>query len=140
MKARVWFALAGAALLAAGAFWAQGFLTRTAETLDADLFRAEQAFSADDPAARKEALESFARGFRARRIWISLLISDSYIHDLDRGLSRALRLAEEGQSVLAAEETADLREGLRDLSQLFSPTAENLLYLYKCCFSVENPP
>ena len=124
---RVIFALAGLGLLIAAVWAGQTWLDRSTEEMDRILQRAESAFSEEQGETGAAALEEFSAQMEKNRLILSLFCHDTQLRELDRGLMRANRLAKEKEYSLAAEETADLRQSLRDLSDLFRPTAVNLL-------------
>lgn len=132
---RVVCALIGLALLIAGVIAGQMWLDRATGEMDGVLSAAEEAFSSEDTQDGAEALDRFGELLEEDRLLLALFCHDMHLREMDRGLSRAKRLAAEGEAELAAEETADLRQTLRDLTDLFAPTAVNLL---KFRFSVEN--
>lgn len=135
MNRRVLAATAAALLLLMAVLGGQWFLNRSGQVLTELAEQTREAFSAGETEKGKQLLADLSSELESRRFFLSLLVNNSRIHELDRAISRAENLCIMGETSLVLEELADLSEALSDLSAVFRVSAENIL---KCRFSVAN--
>ena len=72
-------------------------------------------------------LATLEERFLQKKPWLLFFWNDTRIHEVQRALSRARRLAEEGDWSPALEALSDFSASLRELAATYRPTAENIL-------------
>ncbi len=72
-------------------------------------------------------LDELIAEFDRRRPILGVFVNDARIHEIQRGLSRAKELAEEGDVSPVLEALTDLSKTLKELSETHRATWENIL-------------
>ncbi|MBO5213442.1 MAG: DUF4363 family protein [Clostridia bacterium] len=72
-------------------------------------------------------LDELISEFDRRRPILGVFVNDARIHEIQRGLSRAKELTEEGDVSPALEALTDLSKTLKELSETHRATWENIL-------------
>ena len=72
-------------------------------------------------------LDELISEFDRRRPILCVFVNDARIHEIQRGLSRAKELTEEGDVSPALEALTDLSKTLKELSETHRATWENIL-------------
>lgn len=128
MMSRFFSALAVAVFLISFVTVGQVSLGRTAEDLAK---QADEVCDALSDENKKEdglrLLDELISEFDRRRPVLGVFVNDARIHEIQRGLSRAKQLAEEGDVSPVLEALSDLSKTLKELSETHRPTWENIL-------------
>lgn len=72
-------------------------------------------------------LDELISDFDHHRPYLGIFVNDARIHEIQRALSRAEQLAGEGDVSPALEALSDLSKTLKELSETYRPTWENIL-------------
>lgn len=128
MMSRFFSAMAVAVFLISFVTVGQISLGRTAEDLAKQADAVCDALSEEN---KKEdglrLLDELIAEFDRRRPILGVFVNDARIHEIQRGLSRAKQLAEEGDVSPVLEALSDLSKTLKELSETHRPTWENIL-------------
>ena len=128
MMSRFFSALAVAVLLIFFVTVGQISLGKTAEDLAQQTDEVCDALS--DETKKEDGLrllDELISEFDRRRPVLGIFVNDARIHEIQRGLSRAKQLGEEGDVSPVLEALSDLSKTLKELSETHRPTWENIL-------------
>ncbi|MBO5221305.1 MAG: DUF4363 family protein [Clostridia bacterium] len=78
-----------------------------------------------------ERLKALSDHFFQHKKLLLLFLNDSRIHEIQRSLARAQRLAEDGDWSPALEALSDFSTALRELAETHHPTWENVLKIHE---------
>lgn len=121
-------AISAAVLLVSFVFFGQSRLAKTTGELAEKAETVCDALSSED--SQQEGLrmlEEFISDFSRHKPLISVFVNDARIHEIQRALSRAQELSEEGDMSPVLEALSDLAKTLRELSETHRPNWENIL-------------
>ncbi len=126
MTWRLVAALAVAVLLIFGVIGGQTALRHVASDLADDADEVCSALAEDRSEEGMEQLQSLIHLFERRKRFLLIFVNDMKVHEIGRALSRAQQLGEEGDASPALEALSDLSASLRELSETYLPTWENI--------------
>lgn len=126
MTKRFAAALGVAVLLLSFVFFCQHRLLFVATELAEETDGVCALLSEEDPEG-EAALEALLEHFSRHRFFISIFISDTRVHELQRSLYRAQRLNSAGDVSPALEALSDLSQSLREVAVTHVPSWENIL-------------
>ncbi len=128
MKSRFFIALGVAAILVLFVFFGQYSLQKVCEDLSGRADRVSDVLSEESTQAEgMELLKELTKELERRRPFLGVFVNDARIHEIQRALSRAEQLGEEGDISPVLEALADLSKTLKELSETHRPTWENIL-------------
>ena len=128
MISRVLAAVTVAFALVFFVFFCQSSLGRICTDLAEKADRAGEVLSSESTLKEgMELLEELSREFEQHRPFLGVFVNDGQIHEIQRALSRAKQLGEEGDVSPVLEALADLSKTLKELSETHRPTWENIL-------------